>query len=499
VPIQRKFGFEIELPIMLTERVRTPIKSLAGGRDINMPALPRDPKLNGNDTHLVNLTDAYINVDHSRTLNGLYSLDLDRYATNRGLNANGRDSLKAATKELIPDSASIAEVVTEPWDESTLSRAQAQAKVQSVIADVTKLFDDVAGDQATRRNGFRFGSQAANASLFQPRLGYFHATYGVKLSQVPRLFQETTQHKKRLKKYAETNVPQKEHARNLEMTSQSVTAAQAALKEIKRLWPRVAVRRKFLPDTSKRAMSSSSEQSLLGFLTLLANYFLSIGANSTGDENLAKKLVGMHYYKSDLYDVATQLPTEVIDPLQNSDELMADVVTALCAAVGVDETDRLNGGLGPYNVRGYLYQILRGKYGVITDNAGDPTVDASGKTFMDPVLARGINKYSNKLGPEQLGPAGNKGLGVVLENRHLEYLNPNYGTLLDAEEQRVRDESSQNPPPKAAGIDDTRTAQQKAQYESVGANDQGPSRRPIGEWEAMMMSIYDMVKGLNSE
>src|SRR5262249_12283544 len=100
---------------------------------------------------------------------------------------------------------------------------------------------------------------------------------------------------------------------------------------------------------------------------------------------------------------------------------------------------------------------------------------------------------------EQLGPAGNKGLGVVLENRHLEYLNPNYGNLLDAEEQRVRDESSQNPPPKAAGMDDTRTAQQKAQYESVRANDQGPSRRPIVEWEAMMMSIYDMVKGLNSE
>ncbi len=219
-------------------------------------------------------------------------------------------------------------------------------------------------------------------------------------------------------------------------------------------------------------------------------------ANTTGGE-LAKKLVGMHYYKSDLYDVATQLPAEVIDPLQNSDDLMTGVVNALCGAVGVDKTDRLNGNLAGYNVRGYLHQIFRGKFGVIKETDGDPQVDASGKTFMDPVLAKSINPYSSKLGPEQLGPAGNQGLGVVLENRHLEYLNPNYGNLLDTEEQRVKDESAQNMPPKAGP--DPRTAQQRAMYESVGARDQGPGRRPISEWEGIMMNIYDMVKGLNSE
>jgi hypothetical protein len=34
-------------------------------------------------------------------------------------------------------------------------------------------------------------------------------------------------------------------------------------------------------------------------------------------------------------------------------------------------------------------------------------------------------------------------------------------------------------------------------YESMGAREQGPARRPLGEWEKMMMNIYDMVKSLN--
>jgi hypothetical protein len=498
-PIQRKFGFEIELPVMLTERVNTPIKSLAGGADITMKRLPQDPKLNGNMTHLADLTDSYINLDHNRTLDGLHDLDLKRYATRLGLDANATASLEGAKRQLMPENTSIAEVVTEPWDESALDRAQAKTKVQAVITDVNKLFVDIAGDRATLRNGFRFGSQAPNSTLFQPRLGYFHATYGMKLSQVPRLFEKTTEQKKALRKYAETrNLPQREHARNLEKTSQSVAAAQDAMKQIKRLWPRVVVPRKILPDARKLAMSSASEKDFLGLLTLLANYFLSISVNTGGDD-LGKNLVGMHYYKSDLHDVATQLPAEVIDRLQNSDVLMDGVIDALCGAVGIDRSDRLNGGLRGYTLRGYLLQIFRGNYGVIKDKDGDDILDASGKTFMDPVLAKSINPYSSKLGPEQLGPAGNQGLGVVLENRHLEYLNPNYGDLLDTEEQRGRNEAAQYIGPKMVGAPDPRTAQQKAMFESIGAREEGPARRPIGEWEGMMMNIYDMVKGLNND
>jgi hypothetical protein len=193
--------------------------------------------------------------------------------------------------------------------------------------------------------------------------------------------------------------------------------------------------------------------------------------------------------------VATQLPAEVIDPLQAADRTLVNgVIDALCTAVGIDKSERLGGALGGKTVMGYCYQIFRGHFGVIKE-AGADKLDASGQTFMDPVLAHSINPWSSKLGPEQLGPAGNKGLGVVLENRHLEYLDPEYGNLVDTQQETMRDEAVQYGPPKA-GLD-TRTPDQKAMYDSIAAREEGPARRPITEWETMMMNIYDMVKGLN--
>ena len=216
----------------------------------------------------------------------------------------------------------------------------------------------------------------------------------------------------------------------------------------------------------------------------------------TGGGDLAKKLVGMHYYKSDLYDVATQLSAEVIDPLRDADTtLIEGVIDAICNAVDVDTADTLNGLLGGHNVRSYLYQIFRGHFGVIKD-AGVNKLDAAGQTFMDPVLASSINPWSKKLGPDQLGPAGNRGLGAVLENRHLEYLNPEYGSRVDQQEQTTNDEYAQYGPPKAGA--DARTAGAKAMFASSAARAEGPAKRPIDEWETMTMNIYDMVKGLNS-
>ncbi|MET0324058.1 MAG: DUF4157 domain-containing protein [Ilumatobacteraceae bacterium] len=493
--IQRKFGFEIELPVLLTKEANRPVTSVADGSTINMANVPGDPALTGPETHLMDLDDGYINVDHSRTLNKLFESDLGQYATDNNLNPNATASLKAHAGNLMPSGASIVEVVTDAWDEQALNRAQALAKVRSVIADVTDLYNHIAGDSETYgNNGYRFGSNAPGSSTFQPRLGYFHATYGIKLSQVPKLFEKTTKQKKALKKYAQTNAPEKEHAENVELTSQAVSAAKAAMREIKRIWPRVVVTRKVLPDTDKVAMSSASEKEFLGFLTLLANYFMLMKAHVGGDD-LGKKLLGMHYYKSDMYDVATQLPADITGPLQAADPRLHDeVVDAICEATGVDRTDGLGGGLGGKTVLGYCRQIFRGQFGTIKEGGVDK-LDASGDTFMDPVLAGTINPWSSKLGPAQLGPTGRKGLGVVMENRHLEYLNPEYGDLVDAQQQTMRDEATQYGPPKA-GVD-ARTADAKRMYESIAAREEGPGRRPIAEWETMMMNIYDMVRTLN--
>ena len=112
----------------------------------------------------------------------------------------------------------------------------------------------------------------------------------------------------------------------------------------------------------------------------------------------------MHYYKSDLYDVANSLPPEVTGPLQHAQTGVVDkVIDVICAAVGIVDAEDFNGMLSRYTAKEYLYQIFRGEYGGI-ESAGVNKVDASGQTFMDPLLARSINPWSSKLGPEQLGP-----------------------------------------------------------------------------------------------
>ena len=50
-------------------------------------------------------------------------------------------------------------------------------------------------------------------------------------------------------------------------------------------------------------------------------------------------------------------------------------------------------------------------------------------------------------------------------------------------------------PPKG---DDNRSDLQKAMFESIGARESGPARKPIAQWESLMMGIYDMVKAANA-
>jgi hypothetical protein len=485
---QRKFGFEIELPVLFTREQPVTVASLVGGPDIALTDVPVDAGADGRETHLVDSDECYINVDHSQTLDPLFTAHLAKYGDDNNLTTNAKNSLKAARGELMPNHASIVEVVTNPWDESTLSRTQALNKVRGVIRDVSEMYDAIAGDRKAQVGDYYFGSDAPNSGVFQPRIGYFHATYGVKLSQIPHLFEQTTQQRKRLAEYAKEDPGEKAHAKNVELTSRAVTAARSALKEIKKVWPQVAVTRKLRPNTTRAALSKPAEQEFLGFLTLLCNYFLLMKSSTSGG-TLAKQLVGMHYYKSDLYDVATSLPAEVIGPLEDADRTLVEhVIDQICAAVGTDSSDRFNDALAGKTARAYLYQIFRGHFGVIK-------TDDSGKQYHDYVLAGSINPWSSKLGPEQLGPVGNRALGVVVENRHLEYLDPNYGAAAREWNARFKSELAQYGPPKG---DDNRSDLQKAMFESIGARESGPARKPIAQWESLMMGIYDMVKAANA-
>jgi Domain of unknown function (DUF4157) len=318
---QRRFGFEIELPILFTREDDFTV-SLPNGPDVVLHDVPRDAGEGGPETHLVDSNECYLNVDHSRTLDPLFIAHLAQYGRDNQVDDDPRDALLAAYDRLIPNHASIVEVVTKPWNESTLSRPQALQKVREVIGDVEGLYHEIAGGKAHSGNYF-VGSDAPNAALFQPRIGYFHATYGVKPAQVPYLFKQTTKQATSLAKYAKKSPIENPHATNVELTRRSVTAAKAALKEIKNSRPRLL----------SADLSETAEKEFLGFLTLVCNYFLLMRFGIAG-ATLAKQAVGMHYYKSDLYDVANSLPPEVTGPLQHAQTGVVDkVIDVICAAV----------------------------------------------------------------------------------------------------------------------------------------------------------------------
>jgi hypothetical protein len=476
-PVQGRFGFEVELPMLFLNKAdHDDVPSADGGPDLDMDDLPEDAAHRAGATDLLNGPECHINVDHSKTLNPLFVAELLQYAADEGLDANDTQSLLDFKDALMPHGASIVEVVTDAWDENALTRTQALQKIRAVIAAVTNLFNDVNGHQQAALGPYFIGSSSPEADAFQPRLGYFHATYGIKLSQVPRLFEETTRQKKRLEKYVKTNKPQGEHARNVRQTYHSVGAAKTALKGIKAAWPRVG---------KSKGWTAGAEPIFLGYLTLLANYLLMFKANNGA--NLAKQMVGMHYYKSDLYDVAGQLPTEIITTLRADPVLLTATIAAIGAATGYAAGDELGGPLDEMTLTEYLEQILTGNRGVLRQHQGAP--------LHDDLLEGSINPYSHKLGPDLIGPGGNQEQGVVMENRHLEYLDPRYGDLTDASEASNRQDAALYGLP--FGAVDARTDHEKAMFDSIGAREEGPARRPIGEWEAIMIGIYDMITAIN--
>ncbi len=487
-PVQGRFGFEIEIPVLFLDKADLDIPSAAGGPDIRMNNVPRDAAKRVGETDVYDGTECHVNVDHSRTLDPLFKSELIQYGIDNGHTPNEQNSLLAAQKTLMPFSASIVEVVTDAWDENTLTRIEAQRKIQAVIDWIrTNCFDPIAGNRQAALGAYFIGSNSPNSDLFQPRLGYFHSTYGVKLSQVPRLFKETTRQKKNLRNYARINRPEQEHANNVRKTQRSIGTAKTAMKAIKRVWPRTGAG--FFNKGTKE-WNNGTEQTFLGFITLLTNYLLMFQGNNNG--NLAKQMVGMHYYKSDLYDIAQRLPNEIINTLRGNSTLRTQTVAAIGASVGLAVDAPLGGPMGDKTLTEYLLQIFTGDAGPIIVDPYNPHPDE----IRDPLLAYSINPYSRKLGPDLLGPAGNREYGVVMENRHLEYIDPNYGTNQDRSEAQMRQDVDLYGPPKAGA--DTRTTDEKAMYDSIGAREAGPAKRPIDEWEDMMMYIYDMIRGINS-
>ncbi|NRB39364.1 MAG: DUF4157 domain-containing protein [Pseudomonadales bacterium] len=480
-PIQGKFGFEIEVPILLTHKKDTIIPKDGGGLPYAFTGVPSDAGSRSGNVDIHAAAFSHINVDHSSTLNPLVKAELREYGRQQGFDADGnaQKSLDKAAGTLFPHRASIMEVVTEAWDECRLTRPEALQKIRAVINWVAARYAQIDGDNQVAMGNYYIGSNATHADMFQPRLGYFHSTYGIKLSQVPKLFEKTTSEKDSLKQYADRSGDPMErpHANNLLQTFNSIATAQVALSTIKGIWPRTGGS---LTSKGSKNWANGTEQTFLGFLTLLSNYLLMFKANNGG--LLGKQMVGMHYYKSDLHDVVNQLPTEILVKLRTTKEIRNQVIAAIGGSVGYAPSDKLGGPMGNIRLKTYLEQLFIGSAGALKQ-------DTAGNDIYDPLLARTINPYSAKLGPENVGPIWNSKMGVVMENRHLEYLDPNYGTKQDDFNTWSKAEYAQ--------YGKSGTAQDKAKIASIGAREDGAAKRPITEWEDIMINIYDMIQALN--
>jgi len=481
-PIQGRFGFEIEIPILFLDKQDTDINDVDGGAHFTFNNVPVDAAMRAGETDVHNGPECHVNVDHNGALNPLVKAELKQYGRDSGFDPMGTEQRsldRAWGVVLFPHGASIMEVVTDAWDESTLSRNQTLIKIRAVINWIQARFAAINGDNQVALGNYFIGSNSPNSDHFQPRLGYFHSTYGVKLSQVPNIFRETTRQKRRLNRYANRrgNQVERPHANNLTQTSESIGKAKTAMRAIKSVWPRIGGN--FFKKGSKN-WNNGTEETFLGFLTLLTNYLLMFNANNAG--NLAKQMVGMHYYKSDLFDLGGQLPNEIINTLRGNGALLTQTIAAIARPVGLRVGAQLTGPMAGWTVTQYLDQIFTGVQGIQGQ-------DHSGSNLRDPLLAGSINPYSDKLGPDQLGPNGNKEVGVVMENRHLEYLDSNYGANLDRFKTWSRNEGIQ--------YGQRNTNLEKAMHDSIAAREDGPARRPIAEWEDIMIGIYDMIRTAN--
>lgn len=493
-PLQGRFGFEIEVPILFLHKRNfggVPTRAPGGlpPPTANRNAVPCDAAKRNGEVNVYSPpgVECHVNVDHNGALNPLYRKELLEYANANGLNANETEGLLYYTSRLMPHGASILEVVTDSWDESTLSRLDAQQRFTTIRDWVSGLFNQIGGNTQAALGNYFIGSTASNSGLFQPRLGYFHATYGIKLSQIPTFFQHSTAQKDNLQRYARTHQTEREHADNLFKTYRSVARAQEALDAIKDVWPRNNsgwFTNGYLHTKGTKGWNAGTEEAFLGFLTLVNNYLLMFQANRPG--NLSKQRVGMHYYKSDLYDVAQRLPNEIITNLRNDGALRNRVIMAIAESVELAYNTQLTGPMRGWTVLQYLNQLFRG-------NSGVRGRDVNNAPIYDPLLAGSINPYSSKLGPQPVGPALNQEMGVVLENRHLEYLDPNYGRNQTGADQQIALDSRFRP----QNIPDTRTQRQKDVFDSIKARESGAARRPINEWVNMMLRVYDMLVGIN--
>jgi hypothetical protein len=360
--IRRKFGFEMEVPLVLTDEDTSGVlidpKRTVG---VEVGELASDPGT------------SEIHVDHMAEPTTLAQLN--------ALPLTIGENLKNFT-----EGPPIVEIATKGWDEAVLGEADVRTRMKWLSELVEEWFDDTSKGTVFVPDAigdFNLAADQTKSAAGDPRAN-LQATYGVKTSQVPTLFAWQAQ-----------QAPNKSKSRAL---TNAVTVAGQIMNDVKLLpgW---------IP-----AFNGAVEAQLKGFMALLANYLLVFGRGGIGTTSgLAKNWVGQLFYKSDLAKLLNKIveATPTLAGLlgakatNDPNSPLFDVLDIIAAKTNRDTGDDVDskGRLG-ITVENYLFNIL------------------SRRT--DLILPEAKNPYSKELGPDQLGTGGGTETGPVMENRNLD-------------------------------------------------------------------------------
>ncbi|HIK55102.1 MAG TPA: DUF4157 domain-containing protein [Synechococcales cyanobacterium M55_K2018_004] len=392
--LQGRFGFEIELQMLLTSERTVKVEGGGSRTAMTEPIYIRQPKVaegNGFDVH----------ADHRS--------GQDSKMQNRD------DSL--TEPELFYQNAPIVELVTHPMDEFSMTEDEVAEVMQRLVNFATTAKTN--SDDFTRRIALKDlpGISQASTNLYigserkkmlAPLNGGIQMTQGIRLDRLSAFFQEythpTDSRVKPLNKKIRDSMIRAEA-----VATQIVSFLQEEYKDPKR---KSDGTKRFFKNTFQAPQDLSQMDELKGLLFLMANYLI-VGNQDTGGYGWAKNLVGAVFYKSKLSEVVNRLTGFNRTILQKRPQKVAQKLLEL---TGRDPSE----------------PVLYLKKASSSSESGEKIVGTSqssqdwimtvltGKD--DSVFNELKNQYGSDIKPEKIGPDGDKQTAVIMENRKLQSL-----------------------------------------------------------------------------
>ncbi len=359
--VQRRFGFEIETPILLTQN-RIPEGKTE--EEIAEVVSPRHPVV-------AEETDYAVHVDHNARLGDL---------------------------EVGTPKGPIVELVTKPMDEFALSEKEVGAKMQKLVDFVKRARNKT--KQFTKRRKLRdvgevtptahrvyIGSNNPNAPARQGTRGEVQVTYGLRLERIGEAF----------RMHANAN-PTESVTRNLvEAANNGDAVTNMILNRYQNA--KTYVNEEGKHKTRKLKNSFTIQQAeihqLHGLMTLMSNYLIAGRGDSVLGVGWDKNKLGMFFYKSQLSSVRAEL-TGAADTVLKA--RAAKIGNMLLAQNNRRPNENILPSVG-VTAQDWVTRILSGK--------------------SDPVFMSLKNSYGKEIEPEPIGEVGSKSTAAVLENRKL--------------------------------------------------------------------------------